>query len=146
MEDFNEKNELLFTSFEKIKETVRRIQYWLEDEWLRVNVVSDFSKGGRSKYIIEQLGTAFCIISLGKDDKGEFSIALSIDKQINEKIGYYFSSILLRRLFEFIPESCAHNVRIVNFSKDCDEYLEIVIGEHKRGEGFHIISVTPFES
>lgn len=42
MEDFNEKNELLFTAFENIKETIRRIQYWLEDEWLRVNVVSDF--------------------------------------------------------------------------------------------------------
>lgn len=144
-EEFKEVNEILFTAFENIKETVRRIQYWLEDEWLRVNVVSDFSKGGRSKYIIEQLGTAFCIISLGKDDKGEFSIALSIDKQINEKIGYYFSTILLRRLFEFIPESCAHNVRIVNFSKDCVQYLEIVIEEHKRGEVLHDISVIPYE-
>lgn len=144
-EDVLDRNEILSQAFKNIKETVRRIQYWIEDEWLRVYILSDFSKDLRSKYILEQLGTSFCVVSLGTNDNGEYSIILSLDSQINEKIGQYFSSILLRRLFEFTPESCAHHVRISNFSKDCDKYLESILEEKERGVGFHDISVTPYE-
>lgn len=139
------RNEFLTNAFENMKECIHRIQYWLEEEWLRVFVLSDYSKDERVQYTLEQVGTSFCVISIGTDDNGEFSIALSIDAQINKKIGYYFSSILLRRLFEFSTESCAHNVRISNFSKDCDEYLKIVFEEGEQGIGFHTISVTSFE-
>ncbi|WP_425636066.1 hypothetical protein ACPUEN_11765 [Algoriphagus yeomjeoni] len=139
------KNKLLVEAFHNMKECIKRIQYWLEEEWLRVNVISDFSKDDRAKYILDQVGTSFCVISLGTCDEGEYSIALSIDSQINEKIGYYFASILLRRLFEFTPESCANNVRIMNFSKDCDDYLTKVLDEKEKGVGCHSVSVTPFE-
>lgn len=139
------RNESLIYAFENMKECIHRIQYWLEDEWLRIFVLSDYSKDERVQYTLEQVGTSFCVISIGTDDNDEFSIVLSIDSNINEKIGHYFSSILLRRLFEFTPESCAHNVRISNFSKDCDEYLKIVLDEREQGIGFHSISVTTFE-
>ena len=139
------RNIMLSQAFENMKETVRRIQYWIEDEWLRICVLSDFSKDDRSKYIIKQLGTSFCVLSLGTDVNGEYSIVLSIDSQINDKIGQNFSSILLRRLFEFTPESCAYHVRISNFSKNCDSYLETILEESKRGKGFHSVTVTPFE-
>ena len=140
-----QRNETLINAFGNMKECIHRIQYWLEEEWLRIFVLSDYSKDERVKYTLEQVGTSFCVISLGTDDNGEFSIALSIDSQINNKIGHYFSSILLRRLYQFTPESCANNVRVVNFSKDCDEYLKIVLDEREQGIGFHTVSVTPFE-
>lgn len=138
------RNVMLSQAFENIKETVRRIQYWIEDEWLRIFVISDFMKDGRSKLILEQLETAFCIISIGQDENGEYSIVVSIDSQINEKIGYSFSSILLRRIYEFTNKSCDYNVRITDFSKDCDQYLQKVLKEHEDGIGYHEISITRY--
>jgi hypothetical protein len=144
-EDVKQRNEILVSAFNSMKECIRRIQYWIEEEWVRVYIQSDFYKDDRVKYIMEQIETSFCVISLGTADNGEFSIALSIDSQINKKIGYYFSSILLRRLFEFTPEVCVNNVRIMNFSMDCDENLKKILDERENGIGFHTVSVTPFE-
>ena len=144
-DEIAKKNEALKKSFDSMKETVRRIQYWIEDERHRVHAITDFQKDERVSSLIEQLGTSFCVISRGTNPEGEDSIVISLDKNIQDKIGHYFTVVLLRRLFEFTPEFCDFNVRLWDLSKDCEGYMETVIEEAKRGIGHHKITLTPYE-
>lgn len=142
-EENREWNRKLEEAFRLIQITIAKIQGFQEDESLRYFVYSDHRKNPKTVSTIEQVSTRFCIISLGADEIGRFSIAISIDVSINEKIGRLASAGLLRRLFESTPGACEAYVVIHSFSQDCDKILYNIINEYEAGVPWHQLKVTP---
>ena len=142
-EEVKDRNRKLESAFECIQTTIAKIQGWFEDETLRIFVISDFQNNPKYIATIKQITTRFCIITIGADELGRFSIAMSIDKNINEKIGEIFSATLIRRLFEMTQGALEAFVRIVSYSEDCDTILDEIIDEHKRGFAMHNLKINP---
>lgn len=86
------------------------------------------------------------MISIGADEMGRFSIIMSIDQHINEKIGRDFASTLLRRLFEFTSGACEPFVFIDPFSSDCDQGLSQIGDEIDKGAKWHSFNIINLHS
>lgn len=144
--EIRDRNRQLEEAFEMLQETIFRIQGWLEEESMRYFAISDFKDHPHVVSTISQVFTRFCMVSLGADEMGRFSIILSIDQNINEKIGRDFSSLLLRRLFEFTSGECEPFVFIDSYSSDCDQGLFQTVVEIEKGAKWHSFIIVNLNS
>ena len=141
--EFNQEiNQKLEQAFNSIKETIRRIQGFQEDEQLRWVVFTDGKNSQKYISTIEQISTRFCIISLGADEEGRYNVVMSIDQHINEKIGLNLATTLVRRMMEFTPGMLENSFVIHSFYTDCDEILANILEEHREGSPEHQFQIN----
>ena len=143
--EVQERNSRLESAFESIQETIRRIQGWIDDESLRTVILTDCREDSRYITTIKLLTTRFCVISIGADDTGRYNIVMSLDSEINEKIGAQFATTLIRRMCEVTQGSMELFFIISSFSIDCDQIFSDVLTELKNGITIHqVISNEKF--
>ena len=131
-----ERNHKFAKAYKNLVITVDRIQGFLEDDYLRGRIESDMTKKNGIKSTIFQCTTPFCILSLGCDDMGRYSIVYSVDHRIQKMLGEDMASTLIRRIYEFTPGEMSAFVRIGSLYHDCVETFNQML-EDMQTESFH---------
>ena len=135
-----ERNKKIASAYSNLIITIERIQGWLDEEFLRTRIESDFRQKTFIKDTIAQCTTPFCIISLGCDELGRYNLVYSVDHRFQEMISSNFASTLLRLIYEFTPGEMEPFVRIGSLYSDCIEVVGKLIEEAKT-ETYHKIII-----
>ncbi|MCL7765049.1 hypothetical protein MPF19_16620 [Polaribacter sp. Z014] len=114
-----ERNIKIEKAYDSSIETITRIQGWLDDKLLRSRIESDTLSTNENFSTIKMCSTPFCIISLGSDTLGRYSIVYSLDHRIIQMISNDFTSTLIRRIYEFTSGEMESFVAIGSLYEDC---------------------------
>jgi hypothetical protein len=134
-----ERNQRLFQAYQWIIVTIEKIQGFLEDERMRTRIESDLINHPLFQSTIHQCTTPFCIVSLGCDPMGRYSIVYSVDYRFQEMISQYFASILIRRIYDYTNGDMADFVRIGSLCQDCLATFQEINKESKSVDYHKII-------
>lgn len=140
-EDIKARNVRMKKAYGDILEVIRRIQLWQEDELLRTRVESDFRGRGENWSTIYQCSTAFCLVSLGCDQSGVYSIVYSVDHRFQKMISEIFASKLLYNIYLACSGDLSVFVRIGSLYEDCVSILNQLIVMAQSNEA-HSITVV----
>lgn len=133
------RNKNLKEAYSDILITIHKIQGFLDHEELRTKIESDFRNNPFVKSRIFQCVTPFCILSLGCDEMGRYSIVYSIDHRIRDMISSDMTSTLLRRIYEFTPGGMEPFVRIGSLDANCIDTFDQLIEQSKSDPSHKII-------
>jgi hypothetical protein len=89
---------------------------------------------------ILQCSTPWCLLSLGCDTTGHFSIIYSLDARIESMIGRQFTETLLRRIHDFTPGMLKSKVFLGKLNEDCIGIFE-QLKKDAELENFHKITI-----
>lgn len=133
-----ERNIQLLEAYHHIIKVIEKIQSWIDDESITKRIESDFRNKAGVKSTMFQCTTPFCIISLGCDKIGNYSLVYSLDYRIQEMISENFASTLLRRIHDFTSGDIEPFVKIGSLNTDCNAiFLELM--EYATSEPYHNI-------
>jgi len=113
------RNGKLLAAYRLIVETINRMQGWLQDENLRLKIESDLRTSREHFSTLYQCTTLFCMVSLGCDRIGRYTIIYTLDHRILEMLSSDMASTLLRRIYEFTPGDMEPFVRFHSLQGDC---------------------------
>ncbi len=139
------RNDKLLSAYKGIIECINRIQGWLDDEFLRGKIESDYRNSGGHITTIYQCYTPFCAVSLGSSSGGHFNIIYSIDYRIKEIIGRDFANTLIRRIYEFTPGEMESFVDFGSLYGDCIAIYDEVLESAKTEEHHQFTIANRFE-
>jgi len=117
--DQQERNTKLDEAYLQILIVIQKIQGWLEDDKLRLMVERDLVKSNLTYATMYQCLTAFCMVSLGCDQRGRYNIVFSLDYRINEMISRDFASTLIRRIYQLTSDELEFSVYFESLGADC---------------------------
>lgn len=135
------RNSDLEKAFNQIKETVRRIQAWLDNENLRTQISLDHATTRLGYTYIQQFTTPFIALFLNCDEMGRYHISFALDTDYLNMLPADMASTLLRRIYEFTPGAMEPFVSIVDFNKDCISLFENLIEESKKDHTIQVRSI-----
>lgn len=138
LEPVRKLNNELMDAYEKILIAIQRIQGFLDHEFLRTSVYSKMTEMDDCLATIHQCSTPWCLISIGCDTRGQFSIIYSLDARIESMIGQKFTEILLRRIHDFTTGTANTKVHLGKLSEDCIGIFEQFKKEAETHE-YHVI-------
>lgn len=133
-------NNELMDAYEKILITIQRIQSCLDHEFLRTSIYSKMTEMPGCLGTIHQCSTSWCLISIGCDTTGQFTIIYSLDVRIESMIGQQFTETLLRRIHDFTTGMAKTKVHLGKLSEDCIGIFE-TLKKHAEYENFHKVTV-----
>ena len=133
-------NSELMDAYEKIMITIQRTQGWLEHEYIRTSVHSKMTEKEGCLATILQCSTPWCLISLGCDTTGQFSIIYSLDARIESMIGRQFTETLLRRIHDFTSGMANNRLFLGKLNEDCIGIFE-QLKKDAEYESFHKVTV-----
>lgn len=142
-----ERNNNILSAFNSIKETINRIQGWLNNENARKRIeitTLNTSSNILGFSTINNCITPFCFVSLSCDVFGRFSISYGIDTNILHMVSDNMASTLLRRIYEFTPGGMEPFVKFVSLSMDCVTYFENTL-KHVHEDNYELIVVKRHE-
>ncbi|MBQ0909744.1 hypothetical protein KBJ98_13605 [Flavobacterium sp. F-328] len=118
------RNTKLISAYKFIIECINRIQGLMDKDKVRYKIESDYCNSPTHLSTIYQCTTPFCIVSLGCDQIGRYSIVYTLDYRIKEIIGADFASKLIRRIYEFTPGEMEPFVNFNSLNGDCISTFE----------------------
>ena len=118
--------------------SIDQIQAWFNDDELRKRIESDFRKKPYVFSTIFQAVTPFCIISLGCDQVGRYSIVYSLDYRFQEILSEDFANKLIRNIYKFTSGEIEASVKIGSLNNDCINTFKQLI-EDVNTEPYHKI-------
>ena len=133
-------NSELMDTYENLIITIQRTQGWLDNEFLRTSVHSKMMEKEGCLATILQCSTPWCLLSLGCDTTGHFSIIYSLDARIESMIGRQFTETLLRRIHDFTPGMLKTKVFLGKLNEDCIGIFE-QLKKDAELENFHKITI-----
>jgi len=122
-----QRNNKILSAYNNMLECIKRIQGWMDNEKVRLLIESDFRKSPHHLSIIYQATTPFCIISLGCDQIGRYSIVYTLDYRIKDIIGGDFASTFIRRIYQFTSGDMEAFLKFSSLNGDCIKTLEEII-------------------
>lgn len=133
-------NNELMDAYEKILIAIQRIQSCLDHEFLRTSVYSKMTEMPGCLATIHQCSTKWCLISIGCDTTGQFTIIYSLDVRIESMIGQQFTETLLRRIHDFTTGMAKTKVHLGKLSEDCIGIFE-QLKKDAEFHKYHIIKI-----
>ena len=130
----------LMEAYDKLMITIQKTQGWLEHEYLRTSVYSKMTEKEGCVSTMHQCSTPWCLLSLGCDTTGHFSIIYSLDARIESMIGRQFIETFLRRIHEFATGKASTRVFLGKLNEDCIGIFE-QLKKDAEYENFHKVTI-----
>ena len=142
-----ERNNNILSAYNSIKETINRIQRWLNNEKTRKRIeitTLNTTSNILGFSTINNCITPFCFVTLSCDTFGRFTISYGIDTNIMNMVSDNMASTLLRRIYEFTPGEMEPFVQFVSLSLDCVTYFENTL-KYIHDDNYELIEVKRHE-
>jgi len=124
------RNADLLHIYHEIVELIRYVQTFLKDEPLRARFESNMLLNPDVKATIEQCATNWCMVSVGCDDEGYYTVVYSLDYRIQDLLGHRLANFFLRKIHDIVwDESLYDYVFFATLCEESDKVFSAILQE-----------------
>ena len=142
-EDIRVRNMDLLHLYREFVDLIRYVQGFLDEEPLRARFESNMLLNPDAKATIEQCATNWCMVSVGCDDEGCYTVVYSLDYRIQDLLGHQLANFFVRKIYDQLWDKALYDyVFFATLSEESDKVFKAILLESQHVE-FHELYCEP---